>query len=93
VTLFQGDLRIRPRVEANGIGPRESEAVAAHTLPGYVTFGAGVALTLADAELLFEGRNLEGRARPQTWVDSATGTDAIGPGRELRATFTWRFWN
>jgi len=91
--FFQGDLRVRPRIEASGIGRRESEAVAAHSLPGYVTLGAGLELTLADAALLLEGRNLEGRARPQTWVDSATGSDALGPGRELRATFTWRFWN
>lgn len=91
--FFQGDLRIRPRVEAAGVGPRESEAVPERALPGYVTFAAGLELALADAALLIESRNLEDRARPQTWVDSATGTEALGPGRELRFTFIWRFWD
>jgi hypothetical protein len=92
-TMFQGDLRARPRIEAWGVGPRESEAAPSRALPGYVTFTAGLELSLADAGLLIEGRNLEGRARPQTWVDPITGTEALGPGRELRLTFTWRFWD
>jgi len=93
VALLQGDLRVRPRVEAWAIGPRESEALPSHALAGYVTFATGLELTLADAVLLIEGRNLEDQARPQTWVDSATGTEALGPGRELRVTFTWRLWD
>jgi hypothetical protein len=93
VALFQGDLRIRPRIEAWAIGPRESEATPSRALPGYLTLAAGLELGLADAVLLIEGRNLEDRARPQTWVDAATGAEALGPGRELRGTFTWRLWN
>jgi hypothetical protein len=93
VALFQGDLRIRPRIEVWGIGPRESEATPSRALPGYVTFAAGLELNLADAVLLIEGRDLEDRARPQTWVDAATGAEALGPGRELRTTFTWRLWD
>jgi hypothetical protein len=93
VALFQGDLRVRPRVEAWAIGPRQSEASPSRALPGYVTFAAGLELSLADAVLLIEGRNLEDRARPQTWVDTATGAEALGPGRELRTTFTWRLWD
>ncbi len=93
MALFQGDLRIRPRVEAWAIGPRESEASPSRALPGYVSFAAGLELTLGDAVLLIEGRSLEDRARPQTWVDAATGTEALGPGRELRTTFIWRLWD
>jgi hypothetical protein len=92
-SLFQGDLHVRPRIDAWAVGPRESEAAPSRALPGYVTFAAGLQLTLADAVLLIEGRNLEDRARPQTWVDLSTGSEALGPGRELRTTFTWRLWN
>jgi hypothetical protein len=92
-TFFRGDLRVRPRIEAWAIGPRQSEATPSRGLPGYVTFAAGLQLALGDAVLLIEGRNLENRARPQTWVDTATGTEALGPGRDLRTTFTWRLWD
>jgi hypothetical protein len=92
-TFFRGDLRVRPRIEAWAIGARQSEATPSRALPGYVTFAAGLQLAMGDAVLLFEGRNLEDRARPQTWVDTATGVEALGPGRELRTTFTWRLWD
>jgi hypothetical protein len=91
--LFQGDLHVRPRIEAWGIGPRESEASPSRRLPSYVTYAAGLELTLADVVVLIEGRNLENRARRQTWVDSATGVEALGPGRELRTSILWRLWN
>ena len=91
--LFRGDLRVRPRGDVWWVGPRESEAFPSRTLPGYVTFAASLQVSLGDAVVLVEGRNLEGRARPQTWVDGATGLEALGSGRELRSTLTWRLWN
>ena len=93
VTWFGGDLRVRPRGDVYWIGPRESEANPSRGLPGYVTFAAGLQVSLADAVVLIEGRNLEDRARPFTWVDGVTGREALGPKRELRATLTWRLWN
>jgi hypothetical protein len=92
-SLFQGDLHVRPRIDAWAVGPRESEAALSRALPGYVTFAAGLQLTLAEAVVLIEGRNLEDRAREQTWVDASTGSEALGSRREIRTTFTWRLWN
>ena len=92
-SVFGGDLRLRPRVEAWAVGPRESEAVPSRTLPGYVTAAAGIEVAIAEAVVLLEGRNLEDRAQPQTWVDRATGGEALGPGLELRLTLTWRLWD
>jgi hypothetical protein len=91
--FFQGDLGVRPRAEAWLFGPRESEASPAHVLPGYVTATVALELTIADAMVTIEGRNLEDQPRPQTWVDSSTGVEALGPGREIRTTLTWRLWD
>lgn len=91
--LFQGDLVLRPRVEAWGVGPRESEATPSRRLPSYGTFGAALEVTLADATVLIEGRNLADRPATRTWVDTITGIEASGPGRELRATLIWRLWD
>jgi hypothetical protein len=93
VTLFGGDLRVRPRIEAWVVGPRESEATPSRSLPGYGLLGASLELTLADASLWVEGRNLGDHRTVQTWVDAATGGEAPGPGRELRATLVWRLWD
>jgi hypothetical protein len=93
VALFQGDLVVRPRIEVAAVGPRQSEAVPSRPIPGYATWTGKLQLTLADAVLMIEGRNLEGRVRPDTWIDSSTGLEALGPGRELRFTFSWRLWD
>lgn len=90
---FRGDLAIRPGVDAWLIGPRESEAVAPRSLPGYGMVGASLGLTLADATLRVEGRNLTDRRAERTWVDAATGVEALGPGRELRVALFWRLWD
>jgi hypothetical protein len=91
--LFQGDLAVRPRLEVWAVGPRESEATPSRPLPAYGALGAALELTLADATVLIEGRNLADRRATRTWVDTSTGSEALGPGRELRATLSWRLWD
>lgn len=91
--LFKGDLLVRPRVDAWAVGARESEASPSNPLPGYGILGASLQLTLADATLLIEGRDLADRRGVRTWVDSVTGIEASGPGRELRVGLTWRLWD
>ncbi|MBI5709240.1 MAG: hypothetical protein HZC42_02920 [Candidatus Eisenbacteria bacterium] len=91
--LFEGDLGVTLRAEADAIGPREAETAPVRRLDGYPTFGGAVVLTLADATITVRARNLEDRQREQTWVDAATGRPALGPGRELRMTLTWRLFN
>lgn len=90
---FTGDLGVRVRMEVAGVGPRESEAPVPRRLPGYVTLGAGASFTLVDVVFTVELLNLEDRRRPQVWIDSATGEEALGPGRALRALLTWRLFN
>ena len=92
-TLFRGDLHVRPRLEAGAIGPRASEATPSRAIPGFVTLSAGLELQLEDAVVLIEGRNLGGQVRSQVWVDPSTGVEALGSGRELRTTLTWRLWD
>jgi hypothetical protein len=90
---FQGDLGIQPRIEGWIVGPRESEAGLSRTLPTDGTLHALLALSIADAVIVFEGRDLLDRRIPQTWVDGATGLEARGPGREFRFTFHWRLFD
>ncbi len=92
-SLFEGDLGVTLRGEADAIGPREAETAPVRRLEGYATFGAAVVLTLADATITVRARNLEDRQREQTWVDSATGRPALGPGRETRMALTWRLFD
>lgn len=89
--VFGGDLLLHPRAELASVGPRDSEGIG--TLPGYVSWNVLLHLMLADASMLIEGRNLADRVRPLVWIDSATGDQATGPGREIRFTFSWRLWN
>lgn len=91
--VFQGDLVVRPRLEAWAVGARESEASPSRSLPGYGILGAALELTIADATLLIQGRDLADRRGLRTWVDSATGIEAPGPGRELRVALNWRLWD
>ncbi len=91
--LFKGDLAVRPRLEAWAVGARESEASPSRPLPGYGILGAALELTIADAALLIEGRDLADRRGRRTWVDSVTGIEALGPGRELRVGLNWRLWD
>ena len=90
---FKDDLGVRARGEMEVMGGRESEASVVRVLPRAVSFGASVSLTLADAVVTVRMRNLTDQRSPQTWVDSSTGVEALGPGRELRVSIGWRFFN
>ncbi len=86
--FFQGDLGIGVRGEFDGVGSRESDSAVPLYLPGYVSAGASIHITLADAIITVRARNLEDKPRPDVWIDSATGEEALGPGRELRFSLT-----
>jgi hypothetical protein len=90
---FQGDLGIQPRIEGWIVGPRESEASPSRRLPADGSLHALLALSIADAVIVFEGRDLLDRRITQTWIDGATGLEARGPGREFRFTFHWRLFD
>ncbi len=62
-------------------------------LSSITSFGAAAVLTLADATFTLRARNLEDRPQPQVWIDPATGRPALGPGLDVRGTFTWRLFN
>lgn len=93
VRLFTGDLGVRLRGEAEAVGARESDGPAPRRLDGYVTGAASAIVTLGDAVFSLRLRNLEDRRRAQVWMDRATGREALGPGREMLFTFTWRLFN
>ena len=91
--MFQKELDVALGPELLGVGPRESEATPARHIDGYLSLGVVGTFTLGDATLTVRARNLEDRARPETWIDSATGREAIGVGRELRIGFVWKLFN
>ena len=90
---FRGDLGVRLRGELEAVGGRESEAPVPRALAHEVTFGVGAALSLADVVVTLRIRNLADRRAPQTWIDSSTGSEALGTGREVRFSAGWRFFN
>jgi hypothetical protein len=90
---FQRELVAVLRAEVEGVGPRESEAATPRRLDGYATFTLAASFSLGDAELTFRALNLEDEARPQTWIDPATGREALGVGREFRIGFVWKIYN
>jgi len=92
-SAFQGDLGIALRAEAEWVGERETEEAAPRRLAAITSFGAAAVFTLADAALTLRARNLEDRPREETWIDPLTGRPALGPGLEVRGTFTWRLFN
>ena len=107
-SAFQRDLGVTLRASVGAVGPRESQGdfqfgydpaggsgtiIAPLYLPGYLTAGASAILTLADAVLTVRVRNLEDRRRPEIWFDTATGFEALGPGREWRTALTVRLMN
>jgi hypothetical protein len=89
---FRGDLGVRLRGELEATGGRESEALAL-ALPHEVTYGVGAAFSLADVIVTLRIRNLSDQRTPQTWIDSFTGIEALSPGREVRFSAGWRFFN
>jgi len=90
---FGGDLDAALRAEVEGVGPRESEAAAPRRLPGFVSLGAAGVFTLGSAVVTVRARNLENHVRPETWIDSVTGREAEGVGREFRVALTGRLFN
>jgi hypothetical protein len=90
---FQKELGVVLRAEAEGVGPRESQAATPRRLDGYATVTLAASFTLGDAELTFRALNLEDQVRPETWIDPATGREALGVGREFRIGFVWRLYN
>jgi hypothetical protein len=90
---FGNDLDVTLRTEADGVGPRESEAAVPRTLDGYASLGIAGVFSLGDAVLTLRIRNLENQERPETWIDSATGREALGVGRELRLVFSWKMFD
>ena len=91
--FFAGDLGVTLRLEAAAVGERESEASPSRRLPAYVTLGASVVITLADAVVTIRALNLEDEPRPMTWLDPTTGLEALGAGRESVFSLTWRLFN
>jgi hypothetical protein len=90
---FKGDLGVSLRAEAEWVGPRQTEEAVPTTLEAIRSFGAAAVFTLSDATFTVRARNLEDRPQSQAWIDRATGRPALGPGREVRGTFTWRMFN
>jgi hypothetical protein len=90
---FGNDLDVTLRAEVDGVGPRESEAAVPRTLDGYASFGVSGTFSIGDAVLTLRVRNLENRVRPETWIDSASGREALGVGRELRLAFSWKMFD
>ncbi len=91
--MFQGDLGVTLRGETEWTGERETEEAVPRPLSSITSFGAAAVLTLADATFTLRARNLEDRPQPQVWIDPATGRPALGPGLDVRGTFTWRLFN
>jgi hypothetical protein len=90
---FQKELGVVMRAEVEGVGPRESEAAVPRRLDGYATFGLAVTFRLEDVELTFRALNLEDQRRPETWIDPATGREALGVGQEFRIGLVWKLYN
>ena len=90
--LFTGDLGVSARLIGDAIGVRVAPG-SAEPIPAYGTLGALVGLTLADATIVIEGRNLEGRVRGEPWIDPTTGAPALGAGTELRLSLRLKLYN
>jgi hypothetical protein len=90
--LFQRDLGVALRGEVEGVGAREGEFTS-RPLPAYLTFGASLTLTLADATFTLRARNLENKRREEVWLDPVAGVEALGPGRELRLMLSWKLFD
>jgi hypothetical protein len=90
---FTGDLGVRLRLEAEGIGPRVTDEAVPQELAGYVSGGFMARGTIGDASMTLRVRNLEDIRRPDIWIDRYTGRPALGPGRELRLSLGWKLRN
>ena len=93
MSFFEGDLAVNARAGAEAVGARDSEGLDPRTLPAYVTSYAAVAVTLADAVIALRVRNLEDVIREETWLDTATLSEAVSAGREFRFMVTLKLAN
>jgi hypothetical protein len=94
--LFGGDLGVRLRALAEGVGAREVESGEAGRLPAFVTFSLIANFTMGDAAVVVRLRNIEDRTRSQAWLDSSTGLPAPAPfggRRDMRVSLTWRLFD
>jgi hypothetical protein len=99
--LFEGDLRVRLRVQAAYVGVRETDTRVLSreglstdaVLPGYSTYSATASLTLGDATIVLRGDGLEGVRHPLTWFDYGAERIALDGGRQFRAEVTWPLFN
>ena len=80
------------------VGPRSSE-FSGLRLPGYAVSTGGLLFTLGDATITIRLRNLENRSPLEPWLDTSSvqgnrlGTEALGPGREIRFAMTLNLLN
>ncbi len=86
--LFGGDLGVELDGWLEGVGARDSEEGFGRVLPAYATSTFAVALRLADATVAVRVRDLENEIHLEPWIDSDTGLEALGPGREVRFALT-----
>ena len=90
---FKGDLGVRLRAGAEGVGEHDTDEPTARVLPAYVTSSVAATFTIGDAHVTLHARNLENARRDEVWIDSRTGLPARGTPRELRVALTWRLNN
>ena len=88
-SAFRGDLGVRLRAAADGIGERNTDEAVPRVLAGFVTSSVAASLSIGDATVTLRARNLENQRRPDVWIDSQTGAPALGTPRELRVVVTW----
>lgn len=90
---FRGDLGIEAWVGSDVVGPRSSE-ISGLRLPAYAVSSAGLLFTLEDAVITIRFRDIENRSAIEPWEDTSSvignqrGTEALGPGREIRFALT-----
>ena len=92
-SYFEGDLGVMLRAGVEAVGSRVTEGLEARTLAAYVTGCAGLTATLADAVFAVRVRNLENHIREETWLDTATFSEAVSTGREFRIMVTVKLAN
>ena len=97
-TLFKRDLGVEVWAGTDVVGPRSSE-FSGLRLPGYAVSTGGLLFTLGDATITIRLRNLENRSPLEPWLDTSSvqgnrlGTEALGPGREIRFAMTLNLLN
>jgi hypothetical protein len=86
--VFTGDLELRLRLEAEGVGPREAENGV--RLPGYPQLGAAFQARIAEAVFVVRALDITEERPEQVWIDRSTGLPARAPGFEWQLGLFWR---